>query len=107
MILVSLHFHHDQETLLAVVCVLVDVLDVDDVFTATRFPVKVYLSPGFETVFKNLFISGIIYFRNYLFQNLQGTFLLRLQVLALDHLTADAKAEHVVYTVSGGLMVKL
>ena len=107
MVLVSLHFHHDQETLLAVVCVLVDVLDVDDVFTATRFPVKVYLSPGLVTVFQNLFISEIIYFRKYLFQNLQGTFLLRLQVLALDHLTADAEAEHVVYTVSGGLMVKL
>ena len=38
-------FHHNQETLLPIVGVLIYVLDVDNVATSARPPVKLYLSP--------------------------------------------------------------
>ena len=38
-------FHHNQETLLAIVGVFIDILYVDNVATATGSPVELYFSP--------------------------------------------------------------
>ena len=51
-------------------------------FTAAGSPVEINLSSGLLTVL----------------QNFQGTFLSRLQVLALNHFPADAETENIVGT---------
>ena len=81
-----LHFHDDHEAFLPIVCVFVDIHDVDDVFTATGLPVKINFTSGFHAVF----------------QNLQSTLLSSLQILAPDNFPTDAEPENIVGTVFQG-----
>lgn len=70
-------FHDDEETLLAVIRVLVDVHDVDDVLAGRGPPMQVDLASRLRVVLEHL----------------EGEFVAGFLVLALDDLAVDAEAE--------------
>ena len=70
--------HDDQEALLPIVCVLVHVLDVDDVSAPARPPVQVDLPPTLHVVL----------------QHLERALLAR-PVETLDHLPVDSEPENI------------